>query len=165
MVPQRCASAGGPTTSAFLAGSRCRAEGSGEGPEVVVARLPFAGRGGPVQGVRMMGVGQDVAVEYLGELAVVVVGELPVGCPFGLGVVHRPEADPVIARKRTDAGGFLLPPVGQRVGLGMSGLVDDQEPAAVGVLYVDQVPLVRDLPVCWHTDREPARVAIPGEST
>ena len=93
----------------------------------------------------MMGVGQDVAVEYLGELAVVVVGELPVGCPFGLGVVHRLEADPVIARKRTDAGGFLLPPVGQRVGLGMSGLVDDQEPAAVGVLYVDQVPLVGDL--------------------
>src|SRR6266516_2171780 len=96
----------------------------------------------PLQGVSMMGVGQDVAVEYLGELAVVVVGELPVGCPFGLGVVHRLQADPVIARKRTEAGGSLLPPVGQRVGLGMSGLVDDQEPAAVGALYVDQVPLV-----------------------
>src|ERR1051326_3918385 len=150
--------------SALLAGSRCGTEGGGESPKIMVARLPFAGRGGPVQGVRMMAVGQDVAVEYLGELAVVVVNELPVGCTFGLGVVHRPEADPAIARKRSDAGGFLLPPVGQRVGLGMSGLVDDQEPAAVGVLYVDQVSLVRDLPVCWHTDREPGRVVIPGES-
>src|SRR5690348_14337507 len=68
--------AGGPAMSAFWAGSPGGAEGGGEGPEVVVARLPFAGRGGPVQGVCMMGVSQDVAVECLGELAIVVVGEL-----------------------------------------------------------------------------------------
>jgi hypothetical protein len=90
----------------------------------------------------VMGVGQDVPVEYVDGLAILVVGELPVGGAFGLGVVHGPETDAVVARIGADPAGLLLPPVGQGIRLGVIGLIDDQEPATIRVPHIDEVPFV-----------------------
>ena len=86
----------------------------------------------------MIGVGQDVSVQHVDELAVLVVGELPVGGPFGLGVAHRLEADTAVAGVGADPVGFLLAPVGQGIRSRVVGLVDEQEPAAAWVPQVDE---------------------------
>jgi hypothetical protein len=89
-----------------------------------------------------MGVGQDVSVEHVDKLAVLVLGELPVSGAFGLGVVHGPKTDPVVAGVRADPARILSAPVGQGIGLWVIGLVDQQEPAATRVPHVDEVPFV-----------------------
>jgi hypothetical protein len=120
----------------------CWAECGSEGLKEVEAGVPSACWGGPVQGVGVMGVGQDVPVEYVDELAILVVGELPVCGTFGLGVVHGPETDPVVARIGADPAGLLPTPVGQGIGFGVIGLVDDQEPATTWVPHIDEVAFV-----------------------
>ena len=110
-----------------------------------------------------MGVDEDVAVQHLGEPSAVVVGPLPVRGLLRLGVWHRPQLNPVVTRVGAGPGGFLLAPVLEGVGLGLAGLVDDQELAAVRILDVDVVALVRDVPAVGHADREPGRVVVPGE--
>ena len=105
----------------------------------MVAGAPFAGWGGPVQGVGTMGAGEDIPVQHVDQLAVLVISEFPVSGAFSLRVVNRLEADPVVTRISADPAGFLLAPIGQGIRPGMTGLVDDQEPAAVRVLDIHEV--------------------------
>ena len=74
-----------------------------------------------------MGVGQDVAIENVGQGALVVIREFPVRSLFRLRIADRLQADPVVAGIGTFPIGFLLLPVPERVGLGMVALVDEQE--------------------------------------
>src|SRR5256885_15369595 len=92
-------------------------ERSGQDLENRMVADPLALRCRPVQGVGVLSVRQDVAVQDVGEDAIAVVGELPVGGFLGLRVMDRHEAYPVVARVRSPPAGFLLLPVGQRAGL------------------------------------------------
>src|SRR6185437_11223991 len=92
--------------------------------------------------------------------------EFPVGRLLGLRVVHRPQADQVVAGVAAHPVGRLLLPVGQRVRFGVVGLVDKQVDVAVDrVSYVDVVALVRDMPAIGHADRETGGIreaVVPG---
>jgi hypothetical protein len=90
------------------------------------------------------------------------VGEFPVGGLLGLRIADRLEQDEVVAGVGALAAGRLLPPVRQRVGLGLIRLVDQQEYAAVGrVPDVHVVTIVRDLPAARDPDRETGRIGEP----
>jgi hypothetical protein len=95
----------------------CWAECGPKDMEEVGSCRPIRLLGGPAQGVGVMGVGQDVSVEHVDKLAVLVLGELPVSGAFGLGVVHGPKTDPVVAGVCADPARILSAPVGQGIGL------------------------------------------------
>src|SRR6478609_2400713 len=140
--------------SAGLAGRRGPERGR-EDLEVVVVSVPVAGGRRPVEGVGMARVGQDVPVQHLDHDAIPAVREFPVGGLLGLRIADRLEQDEMVAGVRALAVGRLLPPVRQRVGLGLIRLVDQQEYAAVGrVPDIYVVTIVRDLPAARGADRE-----------
>jgi hypothetical protein len=58
-----------------------------------------------------MSVGQDVPVQHADALIAVVVGELPVGGPVGLGIAHHLQAEQVIAGIGIAPAGLLLLPL------------------------------------------------------
>jgi len=104
------------------------------------ALAPFRLWCGPVQSVCVCGIGQYVAIQYVGKDALAVVGEFPVCGLFGLRVVDGRQADAVIVRVGPLPVRLLLPPVGQRVGLRLAGLVNEQEIRSGWRRQVDVVP-------------------------
>ena len=101
-----------------------------------------------------MRVGQDVPVQYLDHNAIPVVGEFLVCRLFGLRIANGSQQDEVGVGLSGLAIRRLLLPVGQRVGLGLIGLVDEQEYAAVsGISDIHVVTYVRDLPASRNSDR------------
>jgi hypothetical protein len=85
----------------------------------------------------VLGVGQHVAIEHVGQNTLMVVGEFPIRSLFRLRVVDSLEADPVVAGVGALPVGLLLLPVPERVRLGMVALVDQQELRARGRQEVD----------------------------
>src|SRR5688500_18926810 len=101
--------------------------------KILLAGRPGARRGVPGDAVGLLAGRRDETPLH-GVLRVATrggVGELPVG---GLAVVVEPlEADPVVvAVLRPAPVGLLRLPVGNRVGLGLLGVIDDQQPVALG---------------------------------
>src|SRR5690349_21887588 len=148
-----------------LAGGR-GPEGRREDLEEVIAGVPVADRRGPVERVGVLRVGQDVPVEHPDHYAIPVIGEFPVRGLFRLRKADLAEQDEVISGIAGLAIRRLLPPVRERIRLGLIGLVDQQEYAAVrGVPDIYVVAVMRDLPAARDADRETSRVGkavIPG---
>src|SRR3984893_238352 len=148
-----------------LAGGR-GTEGGREDLEEVIAGVPVADRRGPVERVGVLRVGQDIPVEYPDHDAIPVIGEFPVRSLFRLRIADLAEQDEVISGIATLAIRCLLPPVRERIGLGLIGLVDQQEyPAVRGVPDIHVVAVMRDLPAARDADRETSRVGeavVPG---
>jgi hypothetical protein len=110
----------------------------------------------------MVCVREDVPVEHLDDDTVPFVGEFPVRCLLCLRISDRSQRDEVIVRIAALTGRCLLPPVRQRIRLGLAGLVDDEEDAAVGgIPDIHVVPDVRDPPASWHADGETSRIGEP----
>src|SRR6266480_308613 len=148
-----------------LAGGR-GPEGRREDLEEVIAGVPVADRRGPVERVGVLRVGQDIPVEHPDHDAIPVIGEFPVRGLFRLRIADLAEQDEVISGIAALAIRRLLPPVRERIGLGLVGLVDQQEYAAVrGVPDIHVVAVMRDLPAARDADRETSRVGeavVPG---
>src|SRR5204862_6836209 len=122
-------------------------EGGREGREGVVERVPVADRRGPVERVGMPRVGQDIPVKHLDPYAMPVVGEFRVRSLFRLRIADLAEQDQVKSGIAALAIRGLLAPVRERIGLGLIGLVDQQENAAVrGIPDIHVVAVMRDLP-------------------
>src|SRR6185437_2781041 len=95
-----------------------------------------------------------------------VVGEFPVRSLFRLRIADLAEQDQVISGIAALAIRGLLAPIRERIGLGLIGLVDQQENAAVrGIPDIHVVAVMRDPPAARDADRETGRVGetvVPG---